>query len=399
MSYDGDYAYDDGDDYAEVHENCVPANEVVSHVFQNNWAEVEYAVDSARGDEWLRQSKPCLDLVSKVSEIDRARSASILKKKLQQSQGEEEEEVSDELLLTIATEICRFLENTPASDPRQSFSLQDNDINRIFEPTPTRLLISSAQTCGVGDDLSWARDLLLLCRAFTDFLSLLSDGDVQGPALRARLREPIQILNSYRCQSPAPILVCWEGADRDVRFSECQNPELPNLCSFIAGWISGYLKSYFPQVGLGVCAECGRLFERERRDKTFCSKTCQNRVAYKRKKIFESEALATTSVTPETACDITPGLWMHHPRFGIGLVESVADGNATMDSLSSDRVISADIKVRYKAARSRRTRVTVRFLHGLRILGYSDLFEDQKREDQLPTFYRVNSRADLERLL
>ena len=41
----------------------------------------------------------------------------------------------------------------------------------------------------------------------------------------------------------------------------------------------------------------------------------------------------------------------------------------------------------------------VRFLHGVRALKYSDLFEGEKKEEQVPTFYEVKSEETLAELL
>ena len=152
--------------------------------------------------------------------------------------------------------------------------------------------------------------------------------------LKLKVRLPHASPAANRGYQQLPVSESWAArsllgarGDRQTRFNRCPNPEYPNLSSFIANWISDYLKNYYPLVDLGVCAECGRFFERERRDKTFCSKTCQNRVAYKRKKIFESDAFAPVNVAPDDACEIEAGLWLHHPRYGIGLIEFV--GNET----------------------------------------------------------------------
>ena len=65
----------------------------------------------------------------------------------------------------------------------------------------------------------------------------------------------------------------------------------------------------------------------------------------------------------------------------------------------SDSPPNGERRIRYRSMLSRRINVKVRFLHGIRVLGYSDIFEGQKREDQLPTFYRVKSEETLVRLL
>ena len=53
-----------------------------------------------------------------------------------------------------------------------------------------------------------------------------------------------------------------------------------------------------------------------------CSKTCQNRVAYKRKKIFVAGVLREVDVK-DAPNELRVGLCLNHPRFGLGVVESV----------------------------------------------------------------------------
>ena len=45
------------------------------------------------------------------------------------------------------------------------------------------------------------------------------------------------------------------------------------------------------------------------------------------------------------------------------------------------------------------TVLQVRFLHGARVLRFTDLFEGQKKEEQLPQFYEVKSEETLAELL
>jgi hypothetical protein len=246
--------------------------------------------------------------------------------------------------------------------------------------------------------LSWAKDLLIVSRAFRDFLSAVSDTDLQEPYLRLRISEPIKIFNRYLRETPAQLLVYWHQRDKQLAFGRCPDPEFSDLSSFLANWISDYLKNHYAHLSLGVCAECGKFFVRERRDKTFCSKTCQNRVAYKRKKILESGALAQVNITPDDAFEIAAGLWMHHPRFGIGLVEGVSSANKPRLALSKTVATTID-EIRYRSMLSRKVVVQVRFLHGVRSMSYTDLFEGSKKEEQLPTFYEVKSEETLAELL
>ncbi len=395
--FDRDYGYHEPD-YGDLHDGCVPIDEALQHVIENEWPDVEATVDSVRGHDWVVQSRPCLEVLSKISEVDRVHSQGALKKCLP-NVSESIDQVGEELLFAVATDVSRLIERLGTSE----YVCSPNEYPEIqlrFEPTVLRSLLASSQCCTLDGDISWAKDALLVSRAFIEFLSAVSDGDLQGASVSSRIRQPIQVLNNYGSGSGGALLVYWEAPNREVKFGKISDPRSPNLASFLATWITEYITLHYPQVGLGVCVECGTFFERERRDKAFCSKTCQNRVAYKRKRLLESDALALASVSSEEVSDIEPGLWVHHPRFGIGLIESVGtnDGSSlkpTVLDLNPD----PNFQARIKSMLSRKVRARVRFLHGLRVLTYLDLFEGQKREDQLPTFYRVNSRETLEKLL
>jgi hypothetical protein len=183
-----------------------------------------------------------------------------------------------------------------------------------------------------------------------------------------------------------------------VAFGRLPDHDSSKLATCLASWISDYVSIYFPSVNLAVCFECGKFFSRERRDNVYCSKTCQNRVAYKRKKIFESGALSRVNVSPDDVWEMKPGLWIHHPRLGVGLIENVEHGGKTLASML-DSAGAAKPDPRYKSFMARTVRVRSRFLHSVRILGFSDLFEPQKKEEQLPTFHEVKSAETLTELL
>jgi hypothetical protein len=387
-------------DDADLHEGCVSVDDVVDYVFEHNWDLVEEAAGDAKAKEWLSRSKACLEILSIVSQRDRAHMRGTIKKWLRKKQNDAEQ-LTEAQLFSIAADVSGYLEQLPPSLlPAVASTGNEGSYNDHQEPTASRCIGFSAAACSLDGDLSWASDLLSLARAFRDFLSAVSDPDLQEPFLRLHIREPIRIFNSYILKTPAhPLVYWWDRADRKLRFGRRPDPRFSSLTSYIANWISDYLSNHYENVGLGVCVECGKFFVRERRDKTFCSKTCQNRVAYNRKKILESGALAPVVVAPDDACDIKSGLWMHHPRFGLGLVEAAGTGNVPIFAVPHHGASTEADSVRHRSMLSRRVVLQVRFLPGVRSFRYSDLFEGEKKEEQVPTFYEVKSEETLAELL
>lgn len=393
MDYGNEY------DYGDLHDDCVSKDDVVDYAIENHWDEVEEFFRDTQRQEWLAESRPCLSLLSTVSQTDRAHMRSGIKKWFRKK-ASNQDDITDEQLFAIASDVSAFIEELSNSVPNSKFlnSSSLDSYQRVHKPTAALRILVSAGRCALGDDIKWANHLLTVTRAFRDFLSETSDADINEPYVDLRIRGPIEIFNSYVRKAPAHLLVHWRDNDGKISFARSPQPETSDLASFAANWICDYLTNHYPYVGLAACAECGKFFLRERRDKTFCSKTCQNRVAYKRKKLLDSDALAPVTIEPENAHEISRGLCVHHPRFGIGIVEALSSSPAKQVSLLPRSATDAET-VRYKAMLSRQIAVQVRFLHGARILRYSDLFEGQKKEDQLPTFYEVKSEETLAELL
>src|SRR5205823_4815950 len=112
------------------------------------------------------------------------------------------------------------------------------------------------------------------------------------------------------------------GEGRRVHVVREIDAERMPLQTFLAFWMSQYLGTHEPFLDLAVCVECGKFFARQRRDNFYCSKTCQNRVAYKRKKIFVAGVLRKVDVKVDPN-ELRSGLCLNHPRFGLGVVENV----------------------------------------------------------------------------
>ena len=394
MGYDGDF-YGDSD----VHEDCISADEAVSYVLENHWPEIVAAVNDSRGEDWLNRTKPCLELLSIVSQRDREEMRGVMRLRREQP---DEEDPAEKHLFAIASDVSRFVEQLqpsvfaltlPGSSPSGYIGSQ--------EPTAAQCMAQAATACGITDDLSWAGDLRTISRAFVEILTVTAEAEAPEFFLLQQITRPIQVLNSYRHKAPADYLVYWyknEKGAKGLRFGRRPSAET-NLSSIVSNWICEYLESYFPEVGFGACVECGKFFARERRDRAFCSKTCQNRVAYKRKKLLESNALAQMNISPDNPLEIVPGLWIQHPRHGIGLVQRVTNKGTVMATLLAHAPTSPDDAARYRSMLSRNITVQIRFLHGVRMFGYSDLFDGKKTENQLPTFYELKSEEALAELL
>jgi hypothetical protein len=393
-----DYEHDDP--FGGLHDDCVPTEDVVSYVLEHHLEEIEEALAESRAEEWVSESKPCLELLSIVSQNDQAQLRAALRRRLRKNPSDEAG-VTEDQLFAIAGDVSAYLEQLPHAHPAVTAlqKMGPDSYQRYNAPTAAGCVAFSASACTLEGDFSWAKDLLTVTRAFRDFLAVVADANLQEPFLRLHLRGPIELFNNYLHKSQAQSLVYWQGADKQLRFARCPDPQSSDLSSFLANWISEYLKDQFSYVSLGACMECGKFFARERRDKTFCSKTCQNRVAYKRKKILDSGALAAITVLPDNACDISVGIWMHHPRYGIGLIESVSSDSRPMAGLLAKFSSNPDSLIRYRSMLSRKVLLQVRFLQGIRTLSYTDLFEGQKKEEQLPTFYEVKSEETLAELL
>jgi hypothetical protein len=123
----------------------------------------------------------------------------------------------------------------------------------------------------------------------------------------------------------ALLKLMYRGLDGKIpRFARQPDTSVTPLGSILANWMCEYLCGYSARIDLGVCAECGRFFSRQRKDNAYCSKTCQNRIAYKRRKIFEGGLLQKLEGAPGPMLQkLHPGLWAYHPRLGLGIVENV----------------------------------------------------------------------------
>jgi hypothetical protein len=234
--------------------------------------------------------------------------------------------------------------------------------------------------------MSWAKDLILVTRTFRDILFAIAEP--VEPLLDGRkLTDPLNLLNDILQHSSNHRVVYWQAPDKSLNFGRMPDDRATSLSSCLTNWFVEYLVNFYPSINLAVCVECGILFPRQRKDNVYCGKTCQNRVAYKRKKIFDTEALREVSVDPDTTDEIKRGLLFYHHRLGLGVVEEVDYVlNKVVDSFDPK---TPDIfKAKYFARRAKSIRVKVRFLHGVRTMRHAELFATPKGEN-LPRFYSV----------
>src|SRR5262249_36822761 len=141
--------------------------------------------------------------------------------------------------------------------------------------------------CTVNEDLNWVSSLISLTRAFREILFEIADPRLQT-ILEYNLHTEITTINEALAKGPRSRLALRRVPGKPQGFArETSPPDVP-LLALLAEWMCDYLEHFSDRIDLGACIECGKIFPRQRRDNAYCSRTCQNRVAYKRRKIFES---------------------------------------------------------------------------------------------------------------
>ena len=236
------------------------------------------------------------------------------------------------------------------------------------------------------------------------------------------LSEPIFRLNATRRAAGALELRIERPDRKSINFVRKADSGSFPLHAYIAEWFSEYLIEHRSFVDLGVCVECARLFVRERRDNLYCSRTCQNRVAYKRRRIFEAGVLREIASQPAA---LQPGICVHHHRLGLGIVEAVrirryidpgknwlgliprfeiGEGQTMeqrIEELKGDRRFSVadNAGAQWREVRDPKSlNVTVRFLHTIRDFAYPELFQKGDLTNR-PTFYAIEDARKLAELM
>jgi hypothetical protein len=273
------------------HDHVIPVDEALQHVLDNQWGDVVEEVHNQAARDWLEAERHVLDLLNLVSGYDREQLRESVRRLVDPAQPPDAD-LAPSRLFTVASEVSKLLEG--ASSPY-------------------------AGRYSVDDDLAWVVALVEVTRAFREFLFVLRGPDL-GWMARHAFDEPLAKLNRALAQGITFHVAV--SADRKVTRFERKIHPATVLHAVFANWIGEYLTAYVDAITLAVCIECGRIFVRERRDNVYCSKTCQNRVAYKRKRIFEAGVLQPADV--EASIDsLRAGLCLQHVRFGLGVVEQV----------------------------------------------------------------------------
>lgn len=424
MSYDEYDAYRDEAE-AALHEHCIPEDEVLQHVLDGYPDAIREAVDEDDAREWFGSGKPSLELLNIVSAYDREQLREAIRLGIG-SEGQPRDERSPSQLFAVASEVAKFLESS-------------------HSPYAARYQ--------VGDDLAWVAELIELTRAFRDLLLALAETEhllASAPPAQNKLDRFTHILTLDPAKASVGkaleklTTVLRQGIvfeiqigrrmakdEKTVPFTQAVSTELTPLHVSLALWMLEYLTRHKDFIQLAVCVECGRIFPRERRDNVYCSKTCQNRVAYKRKKIFESGVLREVAVDEGS---LRVGLCLYHPRHGLGTIEAVspprrllrvyqAKESSALAGLGGPQVIHVnssyvvpisegatpeqvveELKKEGKQVDRWETQsvslgisARVRFLPTVRVLSYWDLFG--KKGENAVAFYSVENPAKLLQLV
>lgn len=281
--------YDDGAEDA-LHEECIPRKELLQYAFEHEGNAIREGVAEAQASDWFASGRLWFQVLNTVSRLDR-----------------------EELRLAILRGAAVTNPADGAFPESQMFAVA-TEVSKLLEDT------AFSASCNVGEDLSWAANLIVITRAFRQILA--TDWErpwVTGSELRNAIATVGRGLDEGRLFELRADLHRPKGPT----FSRVPNPARTPLHSFLADWIAEYLCDHRLFLDLAVCAECGTVFVRQRRDRAYCSVTCQNRVAYKRKRLLESGILREVSVDPKTPDALQAGLWLYHPRLGLGVVDSV----------------------------------------------------------------------------
>jgi hypothetical protein len=381
--------YDEGPDAPEGY---IPAEGAFEYVFENERDAVDERVKAEAALEWLKTGQPWLDLLNIVSRHDKEQLKEAIRQEIDGARQSDPERIAEPQLFAVASDAARLLESV--GSPHSNF-------------------------CTPSEDLAWANGLIRLTRAFREILFLLSEPD-DSWMVNYHLARPVKEVNAALLEG-RPDLLEWHASNSKTRaFRREVHTETTPLHSHLAKWIRDFLVVHRSSLALGACTECGTIFARERRDNVYCSKTCQNRVAYKRKKIFESGLLAEVKIDPYAPSGVAPGLWINHPRLGLGRIEAARFSERTLwlqfeghgfgqripgESTAEQYldVLKKNLKekvVSWEEVVDRRSlELRVRFIQLSRSLRAGEIFPIAGKPDSIALFYRVTDVVALADLL
>jgi hypothetical protein len=318
-----DYDYADHDDSA-LHEGCLPSDQALEHVLNYEFDAVREAVAEADARDWLEKSTEEIELINIVSTYDREQLRAAIRDVLNVD-ARAERQVSPNEFFAVATDIAKFLERA-----RSPYT----------------------EACGITESVEWVGDLIEITRLIREILFARSEQHQAASAAAKADAPPARPTKPGKLDRLTSELVQRDMADltfkgfrgsldrlneilergivyrlrqegrRDPRVVREVDAEKTPLRVVLALWMSTYLSRHERYVDLAVCVECGKIFARGRRDNVYCSKTCQNRVAYKRKKIFVADVLREVNVK-DSPTELRAGVCLNHPRFGLGVIEDV----------------------------------------------------------------------------
>lgn len=376
-------SYDEHD-----HRDHILRDDALEHVLENEWEAVAEAVHANSAREWLEAESQALDILNVVCGYDRELLRGSVRRLA--DPGSSEADLAPSKLFALASEVSKLLES--ARSPYAGRHPIDDD------------------------DLTWVVELVEITRAFREFLFVLSGPDV-GWGAKVLLDEPLGTLNSVLAHGMIPQVGIV--ADRKtMRFERKIDPKT-GLPVSVANWIAKYLGTYSDAITFAACIECGRIFSRERRDNVYCSKTCQNRVVYKRKRIFEAGVLQPAEA--EASVDsFYAGLCLQHARYGLGVVEDVTFPHRRIrlrfESPQEPKLIPVPVPVGRTAQEvfeevrvglstqpsgwdeivtPTMLKATVRFLSTIRTFSHSDLFSSGRDSVKFYTVTDPRRLADL----
>ena len=384
VSFDEEQAWSDAarEEYEGELASRTLEEEGVRYALEEKPQEVEAAVREWQADRWLEESHDWLELINIVSQHDREQLRnSVRYRALFGSKTPQLPEEAEAGLFNLASDVSKFLETH-----KRTFSASSGGqfVKRVYVSESIRdeyrpVLVPSlalyAEYCDVSDDVRWVSELVTLTRAFRDILFAIGDPQSKR-SLEWELSQHIRVVNAALERGTCSRLI-YTGFARRHQFGREPYVEKTPLVSFFASWISEYLASYSERIDLGACVECGKIFSRQRSDNAYCSKTCQNRVAYKRKRIFETGLLERIEVTFKNVAEkLQQGVWVYHPRLGLGFVRFVDRKRRTPSSFD------------------------VQFTHVVRTFAVRQLFgSDSGRDGSKIEFYKETNAAALAELL